>query len=170
MRCIERLESPENRGARIIALSAAGPVSQHAQQLGLIEPRTADRDLIEQQYRNLQAVTALQLRIGVDIEQLKRRQLMARTQGLQLLEHVFAQPAVGTGEQRQGVRDCAIGRAQCRPGPAALAGAPAAPQLPRALALLPKPARPLPRSWLAESGPVAGVPEVSSKIEELPSA
>src|ERR1700728_740529 len=175
MRCIERLGRPEGRGARIIALSRTGPVAQRAQQLGLIEPGTAHRDLIEQQHRYLQAVTPLQLRIGVDIEQPDRRQRMPRTQRLEFMQHVFAEPALGTGQQRQRVRGFAIRRAQCRPGPApaptaAVPGPPAAPKLPRALALMPKPARPLPRSWPAGSAPLFWLPEISSKIEELPSA
>ena len=86
MRCIEKLGSPLG-GARIIASSRAGPVPQRAQQLGLIEPNTAHGDVVEQQDRNLQAVTPLQLRIGVDIEQPDRRQRTPRTQRFELIEH-----------------------------------------------------------------------------------
>src|ERR1700682_1855977 len=135
----------------------------------------AHRDLIEQQYRNLQAIPALQLRIGVDVEQPQRRQRMAHAQRLQLMQHVVAQPALGRSQQRQPVLGSARRQAQCRPapaiGPAPKAAPPAlppampgAPKLPGPL-LLPKPSRPLPRPWLSGFAAGLGLAEISSKIE-----
>ena len=81
---------PRGRGARIIALSRVGPDPQHTQQLRPVEPDAAYRRIIEQQHRNLHAITPLQLPIGVNIQQPQRRQYVPRTQCLQLIEHVLA--------------------------------------------------------------------------------
>jgi len=75
--------------------------SQESRELLRIEPVAAHHSAIEQQHRDMKAVPAGQLRVGIDINEFQGRQRQGLPKALKLRQHFLAKPAVFAMEQGQ---------------------------------------------------------------------
>jgi len=109
MGCLSRAPRQYRSGARIIAtvrpffrdLAGSAPRAQQAPQLILIQAEMAHLGAIEQKDRDLNAVAALQLRIGVDVHDIHRRQRKGAPECLQVRNHLVTQTAAIAVHERQ---------------------------------------------------------------------
>jgi len=83
-----------SRGAPWVAL-------QQPRQLIAVQAMSAHHGPVQQQHRHLEPVTALQLRVGIDVDDLEWRKRQRAAEGGELLKHLIAQLTVAPMHDRE---------------------------------------------------------------------
>ena len=79
-------------GGPAVSVGLSG--AQNSQQFRCIQPVAAHHRAVQQQHRHVQTMAALQIRVGIHVDSVKRRQRMAPGQGRQFRRHLVTQFAV----------------------------------------------------------------------------